>query len=321
MSTYIKSFLLGLSGVLATYVIQFFTSTDFGPVWTPILAAGIPVLVNTVLKSVQSHLGSAITTAMWQKLLPALLLCGLAGQAVAADNIRIVGPSSVPVPGYPCDLYVQGDLPEGTRIAWDHFPKRDDLPLLEAKEGGRIARMNTMSGMYKLIVSVAVPGQEPVLRYHDFFVPGDSYVPPTPPVPTPKPAPAPPPQPTPTPDPTPQPDPEPTFPVGEFGMAQATYDLVKFVNSSNRRSETLCLAGKVSQLASDIEDKKLTTPQAVVNAIGAAFNECLPTAWNDARTAFTDKVIKLYTSGQLPTMAQWKTLAEESLTGLNAAAK
>ncbi len=209
MSTYFKSFLLGLSGVIATYVIQFFSSTDFGPSWTPILAAGIPVLVNAVLKTVQGYLGESITTAALKALLPALLLCGLASQAMAATmEVYVAGPSGVPVAGFPCELYVQGNIPEGTKFTWDYQPQYPGVPFVEPLNGGRMARLNTLPGIYKIIVSVTPPGEEQgVIIYKDFTVPGTQYVPTPPPAPTPQPLPTPAPQPAPQPTPTPGPAP------------------------------------------------------------------------------------------------------------------
>lgn len=44
----LRSFLLGLSGVVGTYVVQFRSAADFGPLGTPLIAAGLPVVVNAV---------------------------------------------------------------------------------------------------------------------------------------------------------------------------------------------------------------------------------------------------------------------------------
>jgi len=44
----LRSFLLGFSGVVGTYLVQFLSAADFGPLWTPLFAAGLPVVVNAV---------------------------------------------------------------------------------------------------------------------------------------------------------------------------------------------------------------------------------------------------------------------------------
>lgn len=254
-----------------------------------------------------------------------LLLCLLSCCSVAsAADVRIVGPSSVPAPGYPCDLFVQGTLPEGTRIAWDHFPKREGLPLVEPKEGGRVARLNTMAGSYKLIAAVSPPGDAPpVILYHDFDVPGAPYVPPQPPAPVPVPTPVPtPPAPLPPPQPIPDPvrplpPPNPVLPQGEFGIAQATYDAVLQVESSNRKAEAACMAKKLNAL---IGSANTLTAQGVINAIGAAMNECLPAAWDGVRLKLIERIGELYKSGRLGSADKWRTLLQEALQGLNAAA-
>ncbi|HTN04410.1 MAG TPA: hypothetical protein VL132_21145, partial [Planctomycetaceae bacterium] len=49
-NSHAKSFALGLVGVLGTYVTQWLSGQDFGPLWTPLLAAGLPVLANSLRK-------------------------------------------------------------------------------------------------------------------------------------------------------------------------------------------------------------------------------------------------------------------------------
>gem|GEM_PF-6455412 len=253
--------------------------------------------------------------------------------ALASDDIRIAGPSGVPVAGFPCELHIQGKLPEGTKITWDYFPRYEGVPLVEPLKGGRVARLNTLPGVYKIIASITPPGDAPgVIRYKDFSVPGSQYVPDPPPIPTPQPSPGPVPQPTPpapNPAPTPQPippvNPDPVFPPGQFQLAEATYRLAVNVPSANRRGEITCLSSKVVALINglrDAQDKKTPlSPQVIVQSIAGAFDQCLPSpAWDDCRNRFTDLVAKLYQGGQLRTNADWQTLAEEALQGLNAAA-
>lgn len=49
-NTHVRSFLLGLSGVAGTYLTQWLSGQDFGPTLTPLVAAGLPVLVNALQK-------------------------------------------------------------------------------------------------------------------------------------------------------------------------------------------------------------------------------------------------------------------------------
>lgn len=258
--------------------------------------------------------------------IPALLIVVLIPWPAIADdaNIRIVGPDGVPAAGFPCDLYIQGDVPEGTKITWDYFPKKEGVPLVEPRDGGRVGRLNTMSGIYKIIASITPPGAAPsVIRYKDFSVPGTPYVPPVPPAPTPVPPPVPPtPNPPTPPGPSPPaPAPEPAFPAGKFGLAEATYRIVQSVQSTDRKAEAACLLTKLQALVSDLQKGQVLSAQAVVDRIASAFDECLPASWDSARDKFTDRVAELHKAGRLPALSDWRTLIDESLLGLAAAAQ
>lgn len=245
-----------------------------------------------------------------------LLLCLFVPAIAGAEDVRIVGPTSVPAAGYPCELFIQGDIPPGTVVGWDYFPRTDGLQIVKPSEDGLSARLSTVAGTYKLIAAVTFPGEKPIFRYHDFTSPGTPYVPPTPPAPQPQPVPPSPPPPTPGPTPAP----EPTFAPGEFGMAEATYRAVLAVNSTRRRTEATCLASKLADLLQGIQGRSIATPQAAVNAIAAAFDGCLSPPWDAARDRLTDRVGELIAARRLVTMQHWQTLATEALEGLNAAA-
>lgn len=249
-----------------------------------------------------------------------LLLCLFVPAIAGAEDVRIVGPTSVPAAGYPCELFIQGDIPPGTVVGWDYFPRTDGLQIVKPSEDGLSARLSTVAGTYKLIAAVTFPGEKPIFRYHDFTSPGTPYVPPTPPAPQPHPVPPVPPAPTPTPTPGPTPAPEPSFAPGEFGMAEATYRTVMAVNSTNRRTEATCLASKLADLLQGIQRRSIATPQAAVNAIASAFDGCLSPQWDTARDRLTDRVGELIAARRLVTMQHWQTLATEALEGLNAAA-
>lgn len=68
-----RSFVLGLSGVVGAYVVQFLASADLGPYLTPLVAAMTPVAVNYV-------------RMLWSKWFPA----ETAGQTVilSPDQLR-----------------------------------------------------------------------------------------------------------------------------------------------------------------------------------------------------------------------------------------
>lgn len=51
----LRSFLLGLSAVIGTCVVQFLSTADLGTLWTPLLAAGLPVVENAVRQSSASR--------------------------------------------------------------------------------------------------------------------------------------------------------------------------------------------------------------------------------------------------------------------------
>lgn len=245
-----------------------------------------------------------------------LLLCLFLPTIAVASDARIVGPKAVPVAGYPCELHIQGNLPEGTKYVWDYIPKTPGVSLIDdAQRYGPIVRLNTMAGTYQLIAAVTPPGTaSPELLYYDFHAPGVPYVPPTPPAPQP----VPPPQPHPVDPVQPQPA-DPVFAPGRFGFAEATYREVMAVSSENRRTETVCLASRIQDLVNGLKSGTIKTPQAAVDAIAGAFDGCLSEKWDAARNKLTDRVAELLTSRQLRTMQDWQDLATEALAGLNEA--
>lgn len=112
-NSHARSFLLGLTGVLGTYVTQWFSGQDFGPFWTPLLAAGLPVLANSLRKLLggsspdgddphddtvdSATLRPGGGTALRSLLLIGLLCLPIAGHA-ASPKAVIKGPRTA-VPG------------------------------------------------------------------------------------------------------------------------------------------------------------------------------------------------------------------------------
>lgn len=334
MNAYLKSFLLGLSGVIATYCLQFFASTDFGPLWTPLIAAGVPVLINYTHKGVQTWLTAAALLCCLALAVPAQagdqfrLTVAMESEAIPDLSFKVAGPSQVQV-GRRVRLYVDFDneAAASADVAIEYECLRQSDPdavlQIDQRNGGREAFVWADPGVYQIRVTVTqlTNARNKVRADHTLEVDGQRLPPlpqPKPTPPTPKPVPVPDPVPTP---PQPVPNPDPTFPAGEFGMAEATYRIVLQVPSTNRKAEAACLASKIASLINDLKTGKVASAQGVINAIGSAFDSCLSPGWDTARVAFTDRVSSIYSAGQLSNLAKWQTLVNESLEGLNAAAR
>lgn len=261
----------------------------------------------------------------------ALLLLG--GTAVAAPPTAIInGPKSAEAGE---ELIFDASMSEGepTLYAWRVFPQLQGRKQLTVLEGGKKVRLSSYPGTYLLRLMVA--NTEGIADHeHQVTIPGPMPCPPAPtpspvvPVPVPVPVPGPSPGPTPVPVPTPTPPvpvppapPMPTpdvLPAGEFdGLPAAVRALALMVNSPNRAAEAAKLADAIEAVAAQIAAKSLVTPDAMVKAIGAAFNGSVPPAWDqDFRARAVAKMKELFLAGKLPTPDRWAVMLREVVIGL-----
>jgi hypothetical protein len=148
---------------------------------------------------------------------------------------------------------------------------------------------------------------------------------PTPPTPGPGPGPNPPPDPTPTPN--------PVFPPGEFGLAQANYDIAMqsvpvadrtkagpladaFEKIARRISTSQSkLAAGVALTADDLKLDMDSIMKEIRQANATALGNSAP-AWEDWNSKFGDKVFELFSANRLTTPAQFKTAFIETALGL-----
>lgn len=260
-----------------------------------------------------------------------LLMFGAFAAAAAADEgVSIIGPAEVQAPGLPCELHLQGlATAKDVAIAWKVFPTVQGVKMIEARDGGQMARLTTIAGTWSIVAAYHINGEPIRFVTHQTYVPGVPYVPPEPkPIPPPMPPEPKPPGPTPPPmppDPGPQPPPEPKppepkpLPAGDFDhLPTRVRDLVNAVNSPNRKAEAGRLADAIEAIAAQISAGTLTGPQNIVNALGAALNANTTAAWDDSRAKMVDALKALYLAGKLKTPAAWASLLREVVLGIRA---
>lgn len=323
-NTHVKSFLLGASGALTTYMLEWVAATDFGTL-TPLIAAGVPVLVNAIHKSAQDWLQKPADPPVdLTPLLVLAIVCGLGGAVAAAPPRAVIQGNEAGVSGE--ILILDASLSEGepTHFRWSISPEIDGRRQIIAGDGGDLAEQTakriqvaTIPGNYvvRLIVS---NGQGNDDAYRLVSIPGTPPAPIPVPLPTPRPVtPQPDPQPQPTPTPEPQPAPRPTFPAGRFGMAQGAYDVAMSVSSATRAAEAKCLAEACRGLSQRLEKEQLGA-NAIVQAMAKALDGCTSAAWDVARLSLTARISELYSARQLRSTADWKNLVDEVAAGLDA---
>lgn len=266
-----------------------------------------------------------------------LSLC-VAGTAIAQDGVSIIGPSDVQAPGLPCELHLQGIASaKNVTIAWKVFPPVPNVRMIEARDGGTVARLTTIAGRWSILCAYHIEGEPIRFVTHETTVPGTPYTPPPGPSPTPpnpvpnpnpptpptppEPKPPAPPMPTPPePDPTPKPPAPAPLPPGEFnGLPARVKDLVEAVNSPSRKAEATKLADAIEAIAAQISAGTLSGPQNIVNALGAALNANTTPAWDESRAKMVDALKALYLAGKLKTPAAWATLLRDVVMGIRAA--
>lgn len=245
-------------------------------------------------------------------------ICLSASAAWANDGVGITGPEAVPAPGFPCTLFLQGELPEGTEIGWDVKPRREGVRMIRPSKDGRSADLTTLASLrdgWQITTAIHEPGKPIYFRSYVVFVPGQPYTPP--PTPSP-PVPGPPQPPGPPIPPGPAPAPEPSFPNERFGVSTKTLNLVSAIKSENRAGEILCLLSGCKDLLEQIKEKKLTGPVAIIKAMGALLDRCTTAPWDPPREQLANKIQELYQQGRLQSDSDWSDLATELQDGLKA---
>jgi hypothetical protein len=276
----------------------------------------------------EARLREIVTGQMPLRVLAGMAISAAVAATAVAGEVTIVGPSAVPAPGYPCRLFVQGELPEGTAVGWDVSPRREGIKQIQSTDDDAAADLTTLAGHWRVSIAIHEPGQKIYFRYFDVAVPGTPYVPPPGPTPTPVPTPSPTPSPTPAPNPPgpqppgppqpgPTPAPEPVFPPDRFGMAEATYQLGLTVNSPTRAKEAACLAEGCKTLAAQLAAGTLKNSKDIIASIAETLDHCTSSAWDKAREQLAAKLTELYSAGKLRTPSDWKDLATEIKAGLD----
>lgn len=263
-----------------------------------------------------------------------LLAMSLCSSAWAGDAM-IAGPAAVPAPGYPCRLFIQGDLPAETAIGWDVSPRREGVVQIRPAADGLSADLTTLGGAWRIAVAIHEPGRTIYFRYFDVAVPGQPYTPPPGPMPIPDPQPGPTPQPTPIPDPpapAPQPPRPPTpgptpLPAGEFQVAELVAAIVRKIDSPKRGAEAAQLADAAEALAAQVAAGTVPNVTEVLTRIGEGIKGLNSPAWSAAAAQFAATMeqtwkahstgrLKLTVTGGLVDKPAWATLLREISTGL-----
>lgn len=164
-SSMARSFALGLSGVVGTYLLQWLSTADFGPRWTPLLAGLLPVLVNWARMQIPAPAAPEVpkpdplgplSQEQLQALggddepdrpdtipfvLPLLLALCIAGVADASPpKAVLVGPTSAR-PGVPIHLDVTQSAGDIQHYILKVRPETDDSPTIQyavrTKEEGK----------------------------------------------------------------------------------------------------------------------------------------------------------------------------------------
>lgn len=260
-------------------------------------------------------------------LMALLLTLALASTASAQDGVSIIGPTEVQAPGLPCELHLQGlATAKAVTIAWKVFPNVPNVRMVEAREGGTVARLTTIAGRWSIICAYHIEGEPIRFATHETTVPGVPYTPPPGPPPSPPPVPPTPPAPTPPtpqpPDPPgpvpPGPTPEPALPPGQFdNLPTRVRDLAATVNSPTRAAEAKKLADALEAIAAQHAGVPLT-PQAIVNNLTVALNDATSPPWDEARAKVVTALREIYVAGKLKPPSLWSTLLREVALGLRA---
>jgi hypothetical protein len=351
VKSYVISFLLGLSGVVLTYLAEWGTGTDFGQ-WTAVVAGMTPVAVNAIRKWIDAALrgqdgGDDPTdqaeppdspNPFFTLGLLALLMPSVASAQFDFDSrpprAIIQGPTHA-IPGEM--VILDASQSEGAdRFRWSISPElRGRKQLLEI-DGGKRVQVASYGGRYILTLAVSNAAGIDLLTW-EITIQGQPPCPPPDPKPDdvrplpddirPPPPPPPPPDDT-KPVPPPPPPPPPPIPQGEFGIAPQVAALVALIPDPQRAATAQTLAGKIEGLAAEIAAGAVGDAQTVLNRIGQGLRDVSP-LWATAAPQFAAVMQGIYeqhkggrlavtTLGRFRDAASWALLLREIAIGLKA---
>lgn len=233
-SSMARSFALGLSGVVGTYLLQWLSTADFGPTWTPLLAGLLPVVVNWARMQIPSPpapdvpkpdpLGP-LSQDQLQALagdhdddkpdlipfvLPLLLALLFTSVAQAAAPKAVINGPTNAVPGELIVLDASQSEGEPTHYSWRISPEIKGRKQIGPLDGGRKLQMASFPGRYLITLVCSNADGNDVLAWQ-VDVPGTPPCPAPDPQPvTPQPIPV---DPAPPRPPAPDPNPAPTPPA------------------------------------------------------------------------------------------------------------
>lgn len=355
-SSMARSFALGLSGVVGTYLLQWLSTADFGPTWTPLLAGLLPVVVNWARMQIPSPPAPDVPKPdplgpLSQEQLQALagdhdddkpdlipfvlplllaLLFTSAAQA-AAPKAVINGPTNA-VPGELIVLDASQSEGEPTHYSWRISPEIKGRKQIGPLDGGRKLQMASFPGRYLITLVCSNADGNDVLAWQ-VDVPG------TPPCPAPDPQPvtpqpipvdpAPPRPPAPDPNPAPTPPaPVPPQPVPPTPPAPTPPDPAPSRFGIRDRVRTAILgissptrAAEVAQLRGKLQvlQQQAQAGQLTQQQIldgMVAELKALPPSWALIKTLASLGIKFLINGGQLKTVEDWIDLVAEVIDSL-----
>lgn len=330
MNSDVKSFLLGLSGVFSAYLLEWASSTDFG-VWTPVIAAGVPVLVNAVRLRLKKRFPDEPEPPVKPDdarpfFTGALLLAVLCVPACAEAQFANGQPRAIiqgPNHAIPGEMIVlDAAQSEGaTNFRWQISPELKGRKQLIVSDDGKRCQVASYGGRYVVTLAVANPEGIDLLTW-ELTVDGKAPCPPPEPKPTP-------PEPTPGPDndrPIPQPDPSPVPepvtpkpvapPLGKFGIAPDVFRIASESQSATRVADCTKLAGECQRIA-DAEWANLNAMAAEIVAVLKA----LPVGWEGLKSRVQTAIAALYSAGLVKNREDLAALLLELKPAFEQAAK
>lgn len=352
MNSHVKSFLLGLSGVLITYTAEWLASTDFGSL-TPIVAAMTPVVVNALRLWLTKQsdppqkpeeldvrvfnnpprdpengaLDFDIHRGWFQMLLVAAILslpsiaCAQFTDGIAPPKLVVNGPTT----GTPGEILTfDFSQTEGSDVRFRVVASPELKGYKQVyHDAPTVPRANIASFPGRYLIRIQAWNAAGIDEWERVIVvPGNPPCPqpeplpipdpPAPPVPVDPVTPPLPPGPGPTPIPKPILPPEP----GRFALAPRVFEIASSVTSPTRIADCRKLASECQRIA----DTEWSTMTFMAAEIVKVLNS-LPAGWQDLKTQTQTSIAGLYTAGQLKSREDLKALLLELKVAFERAAE